>query len=274
MKILNFLLLTLFLNNGHANVFDSDDRQIFIPTSKPWLAVGKLQIKMGPNQFGSCTGTLIGKDKVITAAHCLIKDTTTGEKINPEDVTFHVGFNRNVSLASSQGATIEVGSQFPTREFHKDWAIITLKNRLGDEFGWLVPMTLSPNQLPFPVSHLGYSYDFNQSLTGHFQNLCYIQDIVEIGYSGNYKKFYHDCDMHGGASGGPIIGWINQTPYIIAINVAESVDPNTRRPYVDGVKYTKETANIASGVFAPINEIFKRSILETNFSRISDLLEQ
>jgi protease YdgD len=33
--------------------------------------------------------------------------------------------------------------------------------------------------------------------------------------------------MRGGASGGPIIGWLDDQPYIVAINSAERVDPTT-----------------------------------------------
>jgi|GEM_PF-5867550 len=50
MKII--ILISLFFSFGvtHANVFDSDDRKVFIPSSKPWLAVGKLEMKMDRGQ--------------------------------------------------------------------------------------------------------------------------------------------------------------------------------------------------------------------------------
>jgi protease YdgD len=41
------------------------------------------------------------------------------------------------------------------------------------------------------------------------------------------RVLVHDCDMRQGASGGPIIGWLEGQPYIVAINSAERVDPTT-----------------------------------------------
>jgi hypothetical protein len=41
------------------------------------------------------------------------------------------------------------------------------------------------------------------------------------------KVLIHDCNMRAGASGSAILGWIDDKPYIFAINSAESVNKKT-----------------------------------------------
>ena len=138
------------------------------------------------------------------------------------------------------------------KEFWKDWALIEIDQKLGNQYSWLVPSVFRQADLPIAVSHVGYSYDYYKSEFGHFQNGCRIHEVDSFGSRSEYQLYYHDCDMHGGASGGPIIAWLGGYPFLVAINVAESIDPQTKMPYPDGVKYTKKTANVGSGVFSAV----------------------
>jgi protease YdgD len=250
-----FIFSLLFVNTEKpwANVFEKDDRKSFMPTQKPWTSIGKLTVTTEKG-VGVCTGTLIGPWHIITAAHCVIVDSEKGTVASPLRVSFEPAYQAGSAPEKSWAIEIKVGSKFPTQEFHKDWAVIKLARPLGLTYGHIVPFTLNPKSVPLKVSLVGYSADYMKGLNGSFQDGCEIKMIKEIGYTGMDSLYYHDCDMHGGASGGPLITWYNELPYIVGINVAEKTWHLTGKPFPDGIKYSEQTANIAAPVFRPITQ--------------------
>jgi len=253
-QIARVILTTCFLLSfsSQANVFGKDDRVAFYPTAKPWTAIGKIITPQG-----ICTGTLIGPSKIITAAHCVLASTTLGVLTAPQDIKFHPAFQAGVSKGHSWGVAVTLGTRFPLKEFWNDWAIVELAHPLGNEFGHMVPTSLHLKTKDHLVSLVGYSADFQEARNGSFQNTCYIKESIEIGYAGKDALHLHDCDMRGGASGGPVIGWIGGQPYIIAINVAQKLDPKTGGLLPDGVTYSKETANVAAPVYKAIMNLIR-----------------
>ncbi len=72
-----------------------------------WEAVGRLDIG---NQ-GFCTGTLIARDLVLTAAHCAL-DKATGEPYPPGMITFRAGLSDGESLADRKVIQIAAHPDF------------------------------------------------------------------------------------------------------------------------------------------------------------------
>jgi len=60
-----------------------------------WLGIGRIEL----GEEGSCTGTLIGSDLVLTAAHCL-HDPRTGQVIPDDRLSFHLGWRNGKPMAS------------------------------------------------------------------------------------------------------------------------------------------------------------------------------
>lgn len=72
-----------------------------------WEAVGK--VDLGGGSF--CTGTLIARDLVLTAAHCAL-DRSTGKPFAPGRVVFHAGYSDGTSLSRQEVVQIAVHPDF------------------------------------------------------------------------------------------------------------------------------------------------------------------
>jgi V8-like Glu-specific endopeptidase len=194
--------------------FGDDNRIPMRSSSYPWSAVGQVQIDGG----GHCTGALIGRDLVLTNAHCIWEN---GKRTN---ITFAPNYKNKQSPEKVRGIRYWWGTSDPSKNRGADWAIIRLEQPIGDRYGSFGWQALSYQDLKGKsVNYVGYSTFENEKVeefingeTAQVHLDCRVRDV-----DANDGVIHTDCDNGRGGSGGPIFIWQNNKPIIVGINAAE-----------------------------------------------------
>ncbi len=151
----------------------------------PFRAIGQIGI-----DGGTCTGTLINKQMVLTAGHC-VYDIETGQWY--ANVTFWPG--RSGEYAPFGGVPFSlllttVGwTDFGENE--SDWGIILLQEPVGNEVGWFGYGYEDPMPL-YGINLVGYPGDKPDSTM--WQAYCEIQSVGR-------GELHYACDSAPGMSG-------------------------------------------------------------------------
>lgn len=193
-----------------SNVFGPDDRFIERSGVYPYSAVGRIQ---GVTTEGSnyiCSGSLVGEDMIVTAAHCVQDDDG-----NPySSISFAAGMinGRANPNAVARVTRIWRSVNFPNFatgiNIEYDWALAKLDRPLGKTQGWLGMRYLAFAEGE-KINMAGYSGDvnFGNSMTVHLG--CNVRDD-------EFQSYAVDCDSTGGSSGGPVT--TASFRYVFAVN--------------------------------------------------------
>lgn len=190
---------------SRANVFKHNAR---IPLTGPrrmdaphrWT--GKLQLPDG----WWCSATLVHRDLILTAAHCL-RDAVTHEFVKGE-YRFYVGYENGQYEARARVSYMWWGTAEPVKRGESDWAILRLAEPLGDAYGWMGVSELSRDSTlqahrPGGSGQLGmtaFSRYYKEGEVASVERDCHFRGI--FASSGN---LLHDCSQMSGSSGRPCI---------------------------------------------------------------------
>ena len=201
------LLLALAPATGRAaeknllpGIGAQDRRAPVETTAWPWAAIGRLNTSTGRH----CTATLIARDAVVTAAHC-VHDPRTGLGVRPSTLHFLAGYQRGSYVAHAIGRSIRMVA--PARSqpavgidrVADDWAIVSLAAALS-----VRPIPVRPTEAggdavpPGSLLRAGYSQDRPHLLAVH--EGCSVKQRL----AGD-RVWLTDCDATRGDSGSPVL---------------------------------------------------------------------
>ena len=182
------------------------DRRLPVWTSEcPWRCVG--QIRTGNGSMG--TGSLIGRDIVLTNAHVILKDRSSRRIDWP--IHFYPGYAKGPSKYTSRAHSAVFGRSCTGT----DYAILKLRSPLGDSLGW-VGLAMRPlsalTAWKDKLFLIGYSSDlYNGEVCSHFIG-------ANILGSAGRADWRHDCDALPGSFGSGLMYTSGGSVKIVAIH--------------------------------------------------------
>lgn len=208
------------------SVFGVDDRGS-LPTVGELRGIGMIITAGG----GACTGFMMAPRIGLTAGHC-----TSGHSVGDEMSFGFVGDEENTKTIRilERGAAPYVGGAA-----NDDWAIFLLVDAQAP--AWLGYKESVNVGLPLYVA--GYSTDLDHaSVAGN----CSVRQVAG-------PAVYHDCDMTGGASGGPLFTSSGEDQYL-AVAIQSSHFENAQgQPFHQ--TWTLARSNIGHSIAHLVNRL-------------------
>ncbi|MGB0564204.1 MAG: trypsin-like serine peptidase [Spirulinaceae cyanobacterium] len=216
-------------------VIGEDDRKPVTTSAYPYSAIGRLDWVPSDDfeiTLSHCTGTLIGRDLVLTNSHCLTHPFTnqilTAQEYQAAQerltLVFKANMIRGEALAEAEVVDFVQGWSEHPESPTEDWAILRLDRPLGDEFGYLGWSNLdftNPRLVDLFFGRLrivGYAGDFP---TPDYANVFGEPGETAGQHEGcgilgiNDGLIFHQCDTNPGVSGSALLALMSNGRYVV-----------------------------------------------------------
>jgi len=187
----------------------------------PWSSIGKLYNETG----GSCSGVVIARDKILTAAHCLF-NARTRRFIPAGALHFLVGYRTGRYSAHARVASYEIGAGFDPLRYGQtaeaDWAVLTVTESLPAE---IEPLRLRREPSPSGTKAVLVGYPRDRAFAMSADRDCELRDKTSAG-----RLLLHTCRSTYGYSGGPIlVGTGGREMEVAGIQIASVHSDGTKK---------------------------------------------
>jgi V8-like Glu-specific endopeptidase len=181
----------------------------------PWSAIGKIFREDG----GSCTGTMVAANLVLTTASC-VTDNGAGSSGR---LRFYPNYKLgNGSLYSDSAQVVLPDGGYDPRDPGTNWAIIRLNSNLGLKVGWL-GWRILPDARNYRFAYAAYSREFE-----HGETAGYYTDCLSRGE--DRWSMSIDCSIGADEEGGPIFAEFDRQVQVVGMAT------NSSRTGVDAAK--------------------------------------
>lgn len=163
----------------------------------PWSSLAKIFNSVG----GACTGAVIGRDRVLTAAHCVYAFRTR-RFLPPDALHILLGYDRGQYSTHARVVRYRLGPGYDPEAERKtaasDWVVLDLAEPLPANVRPLYLDTAGP-VTGKAVMLAGFARDRAFVMTADEE--CRVTGRVDPG-----RLIAHDCAVQPGDSGAPVIG--------------------------------------------------------------------